>query len=646
DGFLDCMGSLAFPEMNDRPNHIPTPTDGTFNWLLKHPTYQGWITRDRGLLWIKGKPGSGKSTLLRSALAVIETLNVGNSALILSFFFHGRGTVLQRELVGLFRSLLYQLLAQVPDASPALVEDFKRRCGQAGELTRRTQWTEHELQRHLEISLSTVLENRPVWLLVDALDESGEENAAKLVRLLKSQLEELPTSSFDFRVCFASRHIPTLEASQSFEIILEYENSQDIRVYAEARLSTSPPLTRSQLAHLIATRAAGCFMWAVITVQQVLEMEQGGQNLQTIEWEITAIPQDLDGLYLRLIRDINDPVSLKLIEWICCSLQPISLEELRWAMIVGPEYGYQSLRQCENSEHFISDNDDMETKCTELSNSLIEVIPSSGKRIAQFIHESTKEFFIRVGLSALHDPRMSAETNGPGSDSAVGIANYKLSRACVRYMAMEEIAQATSHTRNELISKFALLHYATTSWLLHTTISEKKGISNDELLEDFTWPSNSCLQLWAQIYRLIDPGSVDCPAGDITMVHLASKYQWLGILQTILQKGQLDTIPIDSRDNNNNGRTPLLYAAWRGHKAIVKLLLDTGKVDIKSKDDNGQTPLSNAAYGEHEAVIKLLLDTGEVDIESRDNDGQTPLSNAAYKGHEAVVGLLKAHKSA
>jgi ankyrin repeat protein len=74
---------------------------------------------------------------------------------------------------------------------------------------------------------------------------------------------------------------------------------------------------------------------------------------------------------------------------------------------------------------------------------------------------------------------------------------------------------------------------------------------------------------------------------------------------------------------------------------MVKLLVDTGKVDVDFKDENGRTPLSWAAEEGHEAVVKLLVDTGKVDIDSKDGDGRTPLSRAAKERHEAVVKLLQ-----
>jgi ankyrin repeat protein len=63
---------------------------------------------------------------------------------------------------------------------------------------------------------------------------------------------------------------------------------------------------------------------------------------------------------------------------------------------------------------------------------------------------------------------------------------------------------------------------------------------------------------------------------------------------------------VDLKDSTH-GRTPLSWAAARGHEAVVKLLLETGKVDVDLKDnDYGLTPLSLAVHCGHEAVVKLF----------------------------------------
>ena len=61
----------------------------------------------------------------------------------------------------------------------------------------------------------------------------------------------------------------------------------------------------------------------------------------------------------------------------------------------------------------------------------------------------------------------------------------------------------------------------------------------------------------------------------------------------------------------------------------MKQLLDTGKVDVDSKGMFGRTPLSWAAEKGHETIVKQLLDTGKVDVDLNGIFGRTPLLWAA-----------------
>jgi ankyrin repeat protein len=64
-------------------------------------------------------------------------------------------------------------------------------------------------------------------------------------------------------------------------------------------------------------------------------------------------------------------------------------------------------------------------------------------------------------------------------------------------------------------------------------------------------------------------------------------------------------------------------------------------IDPDSKDNDGGTPLSWAAAYGHETVVKLLLATHGVEPNSKDTKyGQTPLYWAASKGYSDVVKLL------
>ena len=91
---------------------------------------------------------------------------------------------------------------------------------------------------------------------------------------------------------------------------------------------------------------------------------------------------------------------------------------------------------------------------------------------------------------------------------------------------------------------------------------------------------------------------------------------------------------------DDNGQTPLSWAAEYGHEAVVKLLLSRDvAADPQSK--HGRTPISYAAEKGHEAVVKLLLSRDDVAADSQDTYDRTPLSYAARRGHGSVGKLRK-----
>ncbi|KAK3897172.1 hypothetical protein C8A05DRAFT_39276, partial [Staphylotrichum tortipilum] len=93
----------------------------------------------------------------------------------------------------------------------------------------------------------------------------------------------------------------------------------------------------------------------------------------------------------------------------------------------------------------------MKRQVQTLSRGLAEVTHT---QVVQFIHESVKDFFNEKGLSALDD-------NVTPTEAAIR-AHFRFSRICVRYLAMEEIGQATSYKHDDF-DDFPFLRYATTS---------------------------------------------------------------------------------------------------------------------------------------------------------------------------------------
>jgi ankyrin repeat protein len=92
---------------------------------------------------------------------------------------------------------------------------------------------------------------------------------------------------------------------------------------------------------------------------------------------------------------------------------------------------------------------------------------------------------------------------------------------------------------------------------------------------------------------------------------------------------------VNARDKQ--GRTPLFYATWNGHLAIVKRLVKAGaRVDLQ--DEIGGTPISYALSIGQEDIANEL--TKEVQADSIDKIRRELLLSAARGGHEPIVKRL------
>ena len=65
---------------------------------------------------------------------------------------------------------------------------------------------------------------------------------------------------------------------------------------------------------------------------------------------------------------------------------------------------------------------------------------------------------------------------------------------------------------------------------------------------------------------------------------------------------------LEARDED--GRTPLMFAAGSNSPEVVQTLLDAG-ADLEARTESGQTPLMGAAWNnENPGVVQVLLDAG------------------------------------
>ena len=104
-------------------------------------------------------------------------------------------------------------------------------------------------------------------------------------------------------------------------------------------------------------------------------------------------------------------------------------------------------------------------------------------------------------------------------------------------------------------------------------------------------------------------------------------------------KLQLKTHPSDLNALDSEGQTPLHYAARKGNKAIVAILIKEGaKLDIQ--DNLGQTALHRAVFFDNQSTLQQLIHAG-ADKTLRDKQGQTAFDLADSLGYQGLAALLK-----
>ena len=91
---------------------------------------------------------------------------------------------------------------------------------------------------------------------------------------------------------------------------------------------------------------------------------------------------------------------------------------------------------------------------------------------------------------------------------------------------------------------------------------------------------------------------------------------------------------------NEQGKTPLMVAAYHSNHATVKKLL-SAKANVNLSDKHGQTALSLAAHHGSTRVVKILL-SAKANVKAKDMQGKTALYWAVQFGDESCVSVLRA----
>jgi ankyrin repeat protein/ABC-type cobalamin/Fe3+-siderophores transport system ATPase subunit len=649
-----------------------------YDWLFTDTPFPHWLSPGStdSVFWILGKPGAGKSTLMKHA---IERLQQGefaaNGSYVIVFFFNGRASEeqrLQKTTVGLYRSLLYQLLEKYPRQMSDVVQahaDAEKKFKGIGWAT-----DVEKLHLLLRAGLRKVLQRISIRIFVDALDECEEKETRD--RLL-SLVEHCCNCEKRLSLCISRQFEPSIIGTSDLCIHVEERNAAEVIQYITQELRDSQNSYKlDAVRQSIMNRARGVFQWLRLVVPGVrskYEMRDSEDDLLTY---ISKLPEELEVLYgeilNRCLRDQDhSEKTVQLFNWVYLSLRPLTVTELQHAMGFRPS-------TMEYDRHRFRTEIDITVQLQVLSGGLIQLW---NNRI-QLSHQSVYDYLEKKGLAKL-------QSSDEPYARVVGQVHLQLASYCILYFSQSDVQNAIQELAqwgefqldgHRSLEKFPFVQYALTQWPEHARLAEEHKIPSLDLLKYLHSQSSQVQLLKAPVCWAADGN-----AKQTSLLHLAARFNLLSIVSSLytiavnngsasnssganeeppifdlrddsghtalsiaagcgnkrvveLILGPVPVIDIDSMDDFDQ-RTPLAWAAANGHGDIVKLLLKEG-ADPNSRNSSGWTPLALAVVYVHEAVVKVLIENKKVDLETVDDNGRTPLSLAAMYGNEAMMNLL------
>ncbi|THV43885.1 hypothetical protein BGAL_0834g00010 [Botrytis galanthina] len=388
------IDQLYFPKIDERLTSLTAAQGTTCRWFLTKSEYLSWNDVSKrqdhgGFLWIKGNPGTGKSTLMKLLFEEAKLKAKGDSSKItFSFFFLARGTIEERTITGLYRSLLHQLFEKMIELRDSL--EWMTTSGARG--IERNGWSEAALKQTLKHAIEK-LGSKSLMIFVDALDECEQEQASEMVAFFEELCELAEVSQVSLQICFSSRHYPTIVIQKGTELTLEYEpgHMEDIQHYIKSKSRLGKTKQAEALRSEIFQKSSNIFLWVVLVLDILnSEYKSGSNSIKKISERLNEIPPGLNDLFEMILkRDGQNLEELHLcLKLILFANRPLKPQELYFATQIGID------EDCTGFWDQEDDNiDQMKLFVRNSSKGLAEVTKNKASDV-QFIHESVRDFLL------------------------------------------------------------------------------------------------------------------------------------------------------------------------------------------------------------------------------------------------------------
>jgi hypothetical protein len=313
---VPMLYALDHSERSLRQGRISMALKGTFSWVFQEQTEDAtsaqsslrrWLTSDRSLFWVTGKPCSGKSTLMKFVAEHQDTRNLlqkwagHRELLIVTHYFDVMGLPIQRSFEGLLRSLVFGIIS----AKPSLLKNSPSSLVSTSNPLPATFKFGHIFS---SITKNAVPVN--ICFFIDGLDEY-EGDRARLFQLI----EDITCLPY-VKIIVSSRPWAAFEnslgSSLETKLSMEEVNRGDISKYIASHLDRSPLQKNKNCSKYkdldlesLTARAQGDFLWAILVIHFLLEDPSPLVDACNRAENVQETPCNLSGLAKIVVESSN-----------------------------------------------------------------------------------------------------------------------------------------------------------------------------------------------------------------------------------------------------------------------------------------------------------------------------------------------------
>ncbi|EGX47525.1 hypothetical protein AOL_s00083g334 [Orbilia oligospora ATCC 24927] len=408
------------------------------------------------------------------------------------------------------------------------------------------------------------------------------------------------------------------------------------------------------------------YLWVYLTLD-LIETDIYTDNIGISE-AITRVSRTVNEAYERILnKSHNFEKAKKLLQIVVAAVRPLSLTEMCMALALKNDHQSCSDLRIEPEARFRDHIRDLCGFLIVIKDSRIYLLHQTVKEFLVQNHgvpAQSVQASLASSSPAYKD--ISNPTNGnpgPGRQYSFKLqdSHLLLTKICIQYLLFKDFEDHPlegDDMLDEYVKKNGFLDYSAKHWTAH--------FHESRTILDQTAPGFRANRSETEsVLKLCDASSKRCPTwfrvywttvtdrfpGKFTTMMIVS---YFGLTAAIIHLLETDTdqdINLDSKDDTYQ-RSALSWAAGNGFDYVVELLLGgiggrwrnisvpfrTGAA-VDSQDLYGRTPLVYAIWNRHAAVVNILL-KGRAGIAAEDSVKGTPLVYAFCCGNRDIEELV------